>query len=86
MTEPTTMTKAAVALLLFARAEYTGEPFDEAAIENFIHPRMRYSHRGPDSRLVTPDQAWDELVAAGRVTGTRGAWAPAPEAEGGDPS
>lgn len=86
MTEPAPMTRAAVALLLFARAEYAGEPFTEGAIEEFVHPRMQYSHRGADSRLVTPHQAWDELHTAGHVTGTRDSWVPVLEAGAGDRS
>lgn len=67
------LTVAAAALLVAARCSGIDlfGPADAAAL---LPARLRYTRLGPDAAAVTPRQAWDELVAAGKVMGDYASW------------
>jgi hypothetical protein len=64
---------AAAALLLAARQ--SAEPMhSRTSLDVLLHSDLRYSHIGVGTRAVSPAEAFDELLAAGLVTGTRDSW------------
>lgn len=68
------LSMSAVSLLCSAIAHPRMTVFGAAELESFIHPRLRYSHRGAQSNPVPPLQAFDELIAAAHVLGTPNRW------------
>lgn len=70
---PTTLTVAAAVLLLAARNS-SSPTHSRASLETLLHKDLRYSHVGEGSRVVDPIEAFDELLAAGLVRGSRDAW------------
>lgn len=77
MTGPTTpgsaLTVAGAALLVAARGAGP-TAFGPNAADMLLPTRLRYTRLGPDAVAVTPRQAWDELVAAGKVIGDFTCW------------
>lgn len=77
-----TLTVAASALLLAAQCAHA-TVFGPDEVERFLPERLRYTELGPDSAIVRPRQAWDELAAAGRVYGDFTSWRLADSDDGG---
>ncbi|MCW2093385.1 hypothetical protein G9U53_30350 [Rhodococcus sp. D-46] len=73
MSRRQSLTVAGSALLLAARCS-PDTNFDSTAATELLPDRLRYTQLGPDSDVVSPQQAWKELVEAGRVTGTFDDW------------
>lgn len=73
---PAELTIAAAALLTRAvnRHLITGKPLSESDIP--MQVRLLRSTLGSGARLITADEAWDELAERGLITGTRQQWAP----------
>lgn len=68
------LSMSAVTLLCSAIAHPRMTVFGRSELETFIHPRLRYSHRGAQSRPVPPLQALDELLVSAHVLGTPDRW------------
>ncbi|AVM66064.1 hypothetical protein M3C36_12585 [Dietzia cinnamea] len=71
------LTVAAAALLTRAVCRYlaTGKPLSKSDIP--MQANLLRSTLGAGARLITADEAWDELAERGLITGTRQQWIPA---------
>ncbi|WP_137726168.1 hypothetical protein [Prescottella subtropica] len=67
------LTVAGAALLVAARCSGI-DMFGPADADAMLPARLRYTQLGPDAAAVTPRQAWNELVAAGKVIGDFTSW------------
>lgn len=74
---PTELTVAAAALLTRAVSRHlaTGKPLSESDIPMQVN--LLRSTMGSGARMITADEAWDELADRGLITGTRQQWIPA---------
>lgn len=67
------LTVAAAHLLNAARAS-NSTTFDATALDQLLHPHLRYDQRGPNARRISPHEAFAELHAAALVSGTADQW------------
>lgn len=70
------LTTAAAALLTQSLAAHrrTRAPLSSHAI--VLADRYSISHTGPGTRIVSADEAWQELASLGLITGTADEWTP----------
>ncbi|MEW1938779.1 hypothetical protein AB0331_15580 [Dietzia maris] len=71
------LTVAAAALLTRAVSRHlaTAKPLSESDIPMQVN--LLRSTLGSGARLISADEAWDELAERGLITGTRQQWIPA---------